>query len=253
MLLALVGAGLGAQILIPIMGVVVGGGAVPGVWTQIQSKWGPVTSSGTTLSVTLNSVPIVGNLVVCGIMAYPYSKTTSSITDNAGTPNTYTVTPSSPSTVSPSSTYAAEAYLVVPTSGAGSTITVNLAAAITTGSAMGCEEFNLAAGTPGFDKDAAGHGNPGTTPNTPSITPSAAGELLVGVAYIGNGGTGAGSPWTLWPPGLMANGGQTTGCGSTAVCVFGDELILSSTATATALSFTGPGTGYWNSMIAAFN
>lgn len=233
---------------------VIGGGGAP-VWTQVQAKWGTITASGgTTLSVTLTSAPTAGNLMVCNILAVPNTHSQISIQDNASTPNVYTLSPSSPSTISPSSAWASLAYLVAP-SGAGATITVTLAVAVTASAVTGCEEFHKSAGTPTFDKDIAGNGTPGgNIANTPSITPSAPGELLVGTAYLGGSGAlAAGSPWALWPPGLLATNGQTTNCGTGNTCAFGDEVILSSSGGATALNFTLFNASiYWNSLIAAF-
>jgi len=215
----------------------IGGGVLPPpTFTEIQGKWGTQQGSGTTVNVTLTSAPTAGNAVICAVEIYPNTLTISSIVDNAGSPNSYTVTPNSPSKVQAAAVQIFFAYLLNVPASAGATITVTASGSITFASYLGCEEFHRSSGTWTFDTDITGNGAPSTAVNAPSITPAAAGELLYAVVTTEGSVavTSANSPWTA--------GGAGTNTYSRA------EYILSGASGATATDFTLASITSWNSM-----
>lgn len=207
-------------------------------FTWIQGEEGTGESSGSTLSVTLSSAPAAGDAVVCAVIGYPTSLTISSIVDNASTPNSYTVTPNSPSSAQGSSARVIWlAYLLNVPSGAGTTITTTFSGTITYGSVMGCDEFHRSSGTWAFDNDIAGSGT--TTPfDTPSVTPTNAGELIYfGVTCDSSESiSSVNSPWTE-SEGLDGTGNyQIAG------------YVLSAASGATAINVTAAGNASYDAM-----
>lgn len=218
-------------------------GAGEPTFTDVQGKYGVVVTSGTTVAVTLTSAPTAGNLVVCSFYTYPTTLTISDVQDNASTPNSYTVTSTSPSLTNTSARAGWIAYLLNAPSGAGATITVTTSAAITYNSDMRCEEFHRSSGTWTYDTSVAGSGTTGTTINSPSITPSVSGELLYGMATVAytSSFTSANSPWTQ----------DSAGIDTSHFATDDGEYILSGSGT-TAINFTQASSGVWNGMAVAF-
>lgn len=211
-------------------------GAATPTFTRVQAAWGIAIGSGTTVQVTLGAAPTAGNAVVCFPQGFPDTLTVSSISDGT---NAYTVTPNSPSATNLQSLAISAAYLINVPAGAGATITATLSGSITFSSNIWCGEFHRSSGTWAFDTDAAGTGASGGAVNTPSITPAAAGGLLIAVVDAGAGGpTSANSPWTQ----------DATGVDASRRLV---EYILSAPSGATAANFTVAGTNGWNSMAVA--
>ena len=105
--------------------------SVEPTFTEVQAAWGTNVSSGTTVSATLTNAPAAGNAVICVPVFYPLSLTVSTIKDNAGTPNSYTVTPHSPSNAQSGADGLSFAYLINVPSGAGKTITATMSGTIT--------------------------------------------------------------------------------------------------------------------------
>lgn len=216
------------------------GGAGPVVWTKVQDKWGNVALSGTTITTTLSSAPTAGNLVVCVVGLFPRQSPTS-VQDNAATPNTYTLTPSSPAMVNTTAAAISLAYLVAPV-GAGAVITATAGTTITGSSELGCAEYHKSLGTPALDTDAAGNGGGAgvTVINTPSVTVAAAGELLTAGVYSNGGGCQTlSSPWVKF----SSPTGSSNYCGA---------YVLSASAGSNAINFTQSSGGLWNSMLGAF-
>lgn len=217
-----------------------GGVAGEPTFTDIQGGWGSIVSAGTTVSFTLTSNPTAGNAIVCGVSVFPNSSTLTSVVDNAGTPNNYTVSAHSPANANGSAVQMILVYLLNAPSGAGKTITATASATITFNSFIGCNEYHRSFGTWTIDTDVAGGGTTGTAVNNPSITSAVAGELEVGFANVQNGISTANTPWNF------------CSAGTTSSNVGGCEDILSSTGSSTAMNFTATATGQWNSMLAAF-
>ena len=191
-----------------------GAAASEPTFTHIQGgPWGGSASSGTTISATLTSPPTAGNAIVCKAAFFPSSSVVSSAVDNAGSPNSYTVAPTS-SGVQTGIPGLSFFYLLNAPSGAGSTITATISATITFFTDMSCEEFNRSSGTWTYDTVAANNSASASSCTTPTITPAVSGELLYGACATGNGGafiSSANSPWTLDGAGIQPSEGFAAG------------------------------------------
>lgn len=216
------------------------GGAEP-TFTEIQSAKGTAVSTGTTATVTLGAAPTAGNAVLCSGFYFPQSLTISTVKDGAGTPNSYTITPHTPSQPNAGVLSNGLAYLLNVPAGASATITMTMSGTITFGTSIRCTEFHRSAGTWTFDTDVAGTSTTAsTTASNPSVTPSVTGELLYAAASAASsaGVTGV-SPWTPDPA------GQDSGTGVNA------EYILAGASGATAINFTLSSSATYNSMAMA--
>lgn len=215
------------------------------VFTMVQSKWGTATGSGTTVSVTLASAPTAGNAVVCGVELYDPSLTVSSAADNAGSPNSYTVAAHAAGNAA--TVGANLIYLLSVPSGAGATITATASATITFTSNIVCTEFHRTSGTWVWDTQATANGSGSSTVNTPSITGAAAGEILYALAGTGGAQVSAtnNSPWTEGDP-------TAHGIEPSSDHIAGNQYILSSSGSSTAINITLTSTGNgWNAVVGA--
>jgi len=192
------------------------GAATEPTFTEIQGKRGNLVSSGTTTNVTLTSAPTSGNAVICRVYSESGSLTVSTVKDGAGTPNSYTVSPSSPSSGGISGARISLAYLLNVPSGANATITATYSGTITANAGIACSEFHRSSGTWVFDVDAVNFSSSAvTTVTTPSISPALTGELVYGAAQVTGGQyfltSGPQSPWTQDPAGPDSTVGHFNG------------------------------------------
>jgi hypothetical protein len=206
------------------------------------------SSSVTTLSASLPNNPAAGDVVVVAIFSGLTSAiTVSAVHDGAGTPNSYTITPNSPSTFLSGAGQIWLAYFIA-TATANKTITVQISSTANTYSFL-VEDFTVTGGTATFDKDVANEtpSSGGTTINLPSITPTNSGSLLYAsgcpastitepTAGVVQGG------WTGSQAGLVAGNSGSN---------FGAEYQLSGSG-ATPVNFTMSSSGGWSAMAMAF-
>lgn len=208
---------------------------------------GATSAVGTTpsVTVTLGAAPTPGNLVCVGC-AYGGSSGAGTfvppiqVKDGAG--NLYVITPSSPAQGQPSTLapFIFLGYLLPVPVGASASITLTFTGDSGNLCLIRAEEFSFAGFPAQFDADAVGSGTTGTTVNSPSITPSGAGELLYSTAAVDHSITSANSPWTQDAAGVDGNGGD-------------GEYILSSASGATTVNYTVAVAGEWNAMAMAFS
>lgn len=192
----------------------------------------------TTLALTLGSNPTAGNIVCVGFC--PGAAVTA-FTCKDSNNNSYTVTPNSPSTNISGAGQVWLAYLL--SAPANATKSLTLAWTTTAGVAAWADEFHVSGGTAAFDKDiAAGTSTAGTTINTPSISPTGAGELLFAAASAGG---------SISAPASGATLGVWTGSGGAITTGDMAEYDLSA-GSATAVQFT-QSSGGWSAMAMAFS
>ncbi|MDR3735802.1 MAG: hypothetical protein P4L10_09740, partial [Acidobacteriaceae bacterium] len=162
-------------------------------------------------------------MLVVACMNGTTSSTQPSMSDSVG--NTYTFTPHSPTTGNVWIAYSANVK--------GSDTTISCS--VSHGDTVSAEVEELT-GVGALDTDAYATSPSGTTVNTPSITPSHAGELLIAAANAGGKITTAGSGWTL---DTATNGNAM------------EHQILSGIS-AMAVNFTQTGGSGWGAIEAAF-
>jgi len=205
-------------------------------FTEIQSVKGANVTSGTTATVTLTT-PTATNAVFCAIIYYPQSLTITSVKDNAGTPNTYTVSAHSPAQPNSGAPSTALAYLLNVPASPGATVTLTMSGTITYNTSIRCTEFHRPSGTWTIDNDFASTSTTaGTTANSPTVTASVAGELLFAncVAASAQDCTAAG----LWTQDTTTD--ATSGTAG--------EYILAGASGGTAINFTLSASEVWNAM-----
>lgn len=155
-----------------------------GTFSHIQGNSSISTGAGiVTNSVTLGAAPRLGDLVCVAVITDSGNNTSqTAMTVKDSNNNSYTVTPGSPSTALTGGGQVWLAYLL--SAPANATAVINAAwTGATTSTEMWADEFSPNSGIIAFDKDAKVTNNtPGTTINTPSITPATAGELLFACA-----------------------------------------------------------------------
>jgi hypothetical protein len=223
-------------------------GTAQATFTHVQGA-GHTLLSGTytTVSVTLGAAPTTGNLVVVGLSVFDSSNlgAPSALTVQDSNNNSYVVTPNSPSAyiTDGSGHYVNSwlAYLLSAPSNASATITATWTTNVNV-PAIFAEEFSYTGGSCVFDTDvSASNTTPGTTINTPSITPTNAGSLLYSVGSTLGSLTAPAAAGTL--------GGWTGGAGNfkDGVAV---EYILSGSG-AHAVDYTGSSAG-WSAMAMSF-
>lgn len=205
-------------------------------FSWVQGNLGTYVTSGTTASVVLPSNPTAGDLVACNV-SYWSSGGTTIVSAKDANNNNYTVSTHSPSTFDASVGQAFALYLLKAPANANKTITVAFANA-TSASALKCDEFSVRGGFAAFDQDQIGTGTSGSVTNTPSITPTVAGELLYAGCTVANSISQAVPPWSQF-------GGSIPPDGSDAA------FIPSSSSTAIALQFN-QGSGGWSCIAEAF-
>jgi hypothetical protein len=222
-------------------------------WTHIQSGTTFTHSAVATLSITLGTTPVAGNLVCVGVIITCSTGLSSNLLVQDGNGNTYTISPNSPAGQVTQSggaggggqtgqTYSC--YLVAPAN-ATATITATWTNSATTGVQIFVDEFHSPPAGITFDTDAANSNATGAINQTsPTITPNhGAGELLWSVSGSTNTYTAPTAGGTLG--GWTGNGGGITD---------GDmaEYILSGAAGATNVAYTQPAVYGWSDMVMAF-
>jgi hypothetical protein len=239
--LLLAGRSISAQVRIPGPGGVT---ASAPTFTDVQGKWGTHVTSGTAVTVTLNSAPTQGNLIVCYVSFETKSITVSSVSDSNG--NVYTISPNSPSNSASGISNTNIAYLLNAPSNASATINGTAASTITFYGNIGCEEFHRSSGVWSVDNwnsgapDIDGFSQVGAAAvNTPSVTPTNPGELLVCIQTMSKNTQAPYTPWTLSSMGIEFQ--------SLAM-----EYILSGPSGATACNFGASANTSWNSQAMAF-
>lgn len=155
--------------------------------------------TATSCTVTLPNNPTAGNLVAVAFSFDSNTATISSLRDSAGTPNNYTLTPSTPYRNTPTfgggNNTTGIAYLPNVPAGATKTITLTLNTSVQID--LWAIEVSGAATVSPLEADATNHSSTaGTTINLPSYTTVNAGDLLVAVCFLSGGVTAANSPWT---------------------------------------------------------
>jgi hypothetical protein len=207
-------------------------------FTHVQGAVGSAGAASLTVSVNLAAAPTVGNLVCVGINI---GSASSNVVVKDGNGNVYTAsTPNGTGFISPNSVYLY--YLRTAPANASATITVtwtNSAAA-----EIWADEFSYTSGfTCKFDKDFVSNnsGSPGTSINTPSVTPTNSGSLV----YVIEGAHG-----TTSAPAAGATLGSWTGAGGAITNGHMAEYALSISG-ATAVQFT-QGSATWTCLAAAF-
>jgi hypothetical protein len=183
-------------------------------------------------TITLPNNPTTNNLVVVAIEANS-SVTGIAVADTNG--NAYTATTASLFTAS--GRKLGIYYLVAPANAIKTiTVTITTPTAFTTGWAA---EFSGTATAAPFERDAtASFGGAGTTINTPSITTTNNGDLLVAIAAGYVALTGVTAPWTAISTQAGDNGWS--------------EYYVQSSAGAQAVGFTMGSSSNWDAMSAAF-
>lgn len=203
-------------------------------FTHIQGTGATTAASVLTLGVTLGAAPTAGNLVCFGIIITYTGGSITSLTVKDGNGNPYTVTPQSPAplvndgTGNTGATYLA--YMGEAPANASATITATWTGTTgTSGVQIFADEFHSTTGC-GFDTSAeASNATPGTTINTPSVTPTYANSLLYAVAGSCGTVSGVGGAW------VAGGGGVQDGDEA--------EYILSASA-ATAVNFGNSSSGW---------
>lgn len=196
-----------------------------------------VNGASTTLTAILTNAPAVGDLVCVGLTWFNGTATPpASVSIADGNGNTYTKSSNSPSGVNAASNGFVYAFYLLT---APANAHKNIIATYTDPGASGVvalfvDDFTVVGGTVAFDNNIVGNGS-GPTINTPTITPSAANDLLFCFASPGHAVTSVNSPWTQ---GAIATG-MATG------------YILSASG-ATALNMTVNTTGTWDAVGLAF-
>jgi hypothetical protein len=206
----------------------------------IENCYHSVTT-GTTVSCTLASAPVAGQVVAVSVQTFPVI-TLSTVKDGAN--NSYTITPHSCSTTNEATAGNACLAYWLP----GITGNTTVTATITGGTCGSCsitvDVFSVVdttGGTLTFDNDAAGSGT--NTVNTPSLTPAQAGwpkdagELYWGFCTNQTNCDLATGSWTL--------DGSSTSFGE------GSEW-QSHVVTTTAVGFVGNVSDQYDTMIMAF-
>ena len=161
-------------------------------FTYVQSMpFSTTTSAVTSITGTFPVNPTTGNVVCIALAVSTASIGTLTVKDGAGTPNSYTLSPSSPlaATAPLTGYYLAIACIMAAPSSANKTITASWTGSTSNGTTIWGDEFHLSSGTAVVDNDAT---QPlgtaiGTAINTtPTLTPAVAGELFYGVVIVGN-------------------------------------------------------------------
>lgn len=204
-------------------------------FSQVQGAAGSASAT-TSMTITLTSNPTLGDLV-CVAVTPAVAVTAMTCKDSNN--NSYTATPSSPSTIETGAGQVWLFYLLSAPSNATKTLTV----AWTTSSDAGgwADEFSYGTQTCTFDKDASGVGTTGTTINLPSITPTNSGSLLYAAAAAGG---------TISAPTANATLGSWTGSGGAITDGDMAEYDLNASG-ATAVQFTQT-SGNWSALAMAF-
>ena len=193
-------------------------GRVAQAQSYVQQCAGGTSSS--TSSCQLSNVT-AGDMIVVGCQNVASSTARPTISDGT---NTYIITPHSPTTGNVWIAYAANVKSGSP----------KVECQLPSGEA-GIYAFEFQ-GVGALDTDAWATSSSGTTVDTPTLTPSAAGEALFAIAVVGGGVTVSGGGWTLCP----VEAGNA--------CEY--QILNSTTATAVNMTQTG-GTG-WSAVEAAF-
>jgi hypothetical protein len=186
------------------------------------------TGASGSQNVDLPNNPIAGNFVVCGIATGGISDVTSVADDNG---NPYTKTTNSASENGNDKAYVY--YLANAPANASKTIVITTSNGNV---AVWCAEFSGVAKTNPLETDVQGNGT-GATINTPSLSTSNDGDLLISVAKANATITSANSPWT---------GISTVQDGNYA------EYYVQPAHGSQAIAFTQNSSAGWTSMGAAF-
>lgn len=183
-------------------------------------------------NVVLPNNPTTGNFVVVGVVLG--SETASAtVQDSAG--NSYTATSSSPASANGLRAYIF--YLVNAPANANKTITVTIGSGPTSTDVWAVEFSGLVTSSPVDVQGTKTSATTGTNINLPSITPTADGELLIGVGAALGTISVATSPWTMID---AARNGD------------GAEYYIQPTAGARAIGFTQSPSSGWTAIAAAF-
>src|SRR5581483_11385519 len=195
-------------------------------------------TSGTTITVTLNSNPATGSLVCCGVLFYDGTSTapTFSIADNSGAGNSYTVEAhNSGNNNMTSAGYVGQAYLINAPSNADKNIKVTFNKAMSGAGELWVANFSVTGGTASYNSGATDTTSTGTV-NTPTIPVSGANSLVWATVADANSANAATGAWT----GID----QTFGCDA--------EYIVSVSAN-TAVGFAGTGGAVYNAIGMSFS
>lgn len=159
----------------------------------VQTKQG-ATGGATSLVITLDSAATQGNLLVINVKLGGVGAINPTVTDNAGTPNTYAL---AVGPIDSSPDFRCYQLYGVQVTGGATQITIswtNSAAARIT-----VDEYSGGAATNAtvFDQSTSNTGS-GTSASVASFSPAATGELIaVGVGFTGASGITAGTNYTL--------------------------------------------------------
>jgi hypothetical protein len=194
-------------------------------------------SSGTSVSVTA-TIHATGDLVAFSAWCAP----SCSFASPAVTLGSQDATQTSVSGTSNDDTGAPYLFYILSAGASGSvTATLNLSSTPSEGMQIGYIDFSPSTGcTFSHDVDSSLGTGSGSNPDTPSITPSAAGEVLYGFvanANTMNGGS-ASSPWTFGTLYSTTNNA--------------DEYDLSSASGSTTMGWSGADAESWESLITSF-
>lgn len=194
---------------------------------------GQVASAvGANPAAVLPNNPAVGNFVVAAVCTNGTADTITSVKDSNN--NTYVATTKTPFTGV--DTRVGIYYLANVPSGATKTVTVTMSSGVN--NAVWVAEFSGVATTTPLETDATGNSSAnGTHINSPSVTTTNDGDLLISVVGAGNTISTANSPWT---------GISTVQNGNYA------EYMTQGTHGVQATDFTQGVSANWNGIIAAF-
>ena len=173
-------------------------------------------NTSSTSNCKLSSVT-AGDMIVVGCQNVSASTSQPTISDGT---NTYTITPHSPATGMVWIAYAANVKSGSPT--------VSCTVPSGDDAGMWALEFK---GVGALDTDAYATSSSGTAVDTPTLTPSVAGEAPFAIAVVGGNVTAAGGGWTLCPTTEDGNAREY-------------QILTSTTATAVNMTETG-GTGWF--------
>jgi hypothetical protein len=207
--------------------------------THVRGAVGTATST-TTLTVTLGGAPGLHDLVV-GSVELPITGDvlTGACTDSNS--NAYTTSVNSPSTFQTGAGKSYMVYLASAPSNATAVINCPITRDNSNTSVAWFDQFT--GGTFAFDKDAKNNSSvAGTTINTPTITPTNAGELCY---------SGAAAGGTISAPAPGATLGVWTGAAGAITSGDMSEYILSHAASNFAVQYT-QSSGTWSAMAACF-
>lgn len=195
----------------------------------VAGQIGSAGSGGiTNVSVTLPNNPATGNFVVAGVTSTDAGPFT--VTD--GNSNSYVATTNTPFT---SGAKCGIYYLANAPANANKVITFN-GSGVSNFYSLFVAEFSGVKTSSPLERDNTGSGT-GTTVNSPSVTTTNNGDLLIGCCESNNGITSAGSPWT----------------GVSTIPASGDyaEYFIQSSSGAQAVNFAQTN-GTWGAIEAAF-